>query len=124
MAIKRGDVIVAAMAGDFGNPRPALVIQSDLFNPTHSSLVICPITSHLLDAPLFRLTLKPTSENGLKNESQLMIDKITAVKRERIGAKAGQLSAVQMTKVDEALRIWLGLGNGARPVPSDSRHSS
>jgi len=98
MAIKRGDVIVAAIAGGFGKPRPALVIQSDLFNPTHSSLVICPITSHLLDAPLFRLTLKPTSENGLKNESQLMIDKLAAVNRERIGKKICRLSVAQMTK--------------------------
>jgi mRNA interferase MazF len=111
VAIKRGDVIVAATAGDFGKPRPALVIQSDLFNPTHSSLVICPITSHLLDAPLFRSTLKPTSENGLKTESQLMIDKLTAVKRERIGKRIGQLSAAQMTKVDDVLRMWLELGN-------------
>jgi len=110
VAIKRGDVIVVATAGDFGKPRPAVVIQSDLFNPTHSSLVICPITSHLLDTPLFRLTLKPTSENGLKIESQLMIDKLTAVKRERIGKRIGQLSAAQMTKVDDALRMWLELG--------------
>ena len=110
MAIKRGDGILAAMAGDFGKPRPALVIQSDLFNPTHSSLVICPITSNLLDAPLFRLTLKPTSENGLKNESQLMIDKLAAVKCRRIGKKIGQLSAAQMTRVGDALRMWLELG--------------
>jgi mRNA interferase MazF len=88
VAIKHGDVIVTATAGDF-----------------------CPITSHLLDAPLFRLTLKPTSGNGLKTESQLMIDKLTTVKRERIGKRIGQLSLAPMTKVGDALRMWLELGN-------------
>jgi mRNA interferase MazF len=109
--MRRGDVVVAASSGDIGKPRPALVIQSDLFNSTHSSLVICPITTHLLDAPLFRLTIRPRPDNGLKTESQLMIDKLTAVTRERIGKKIGQLSAGQMLKVNDALRMWLELGN-------------
>ena len=107
--MKRGDIVVSAARGDFGKPRPALIVQSDLFNPTHSSFVICPITSHLLDAPLFRLTIRPSPGTGLKNESQLMVDKLTAVKRERIGKKIGQLDAVQMARVTEALRLWLDL---------------
>lgn len=109
--MKRGDVVVAAAPGDFGKPRPALVIQSDLFNPTHPSLVICPITSHLIDAPLFRLMIEPTPNNGLKKKSQLMVDKLVVVKRERIGERIGLLSASQMAKVNDALRMWLELGN-------------
>jgi mRNA interferase MazF len=107
--MKRGDIVVSASPGEFGKPRPALIVQSDFFNPTHASFVICPITSHLLDAPLFRLAVRPSPGNGLKKESQLMVDKLTAVKRERISKKIGQLDAAQMARVTEALRLWLEL---------------
>ena len=100
---------MSAAPGDFGKPRPALVVQSDLFNPTHASLVICPITSHLVDAPLFRLTIPPTRANGLKAESQIMVDKITAIYRERIGKRIGRLSDSEVEQVDRALLLWLGI---------------
>ena len=93
--MKRGDVVVAAAPGDFGKPRPALVVQSNFFNPTHSSVVICPFTPHLIGAPLFRVA----------------IDKFAALKRERIGKLIGHLSASQMSRVSDALRMWLELGN-------------
>ena len=63
--MKRGDIVIAVTPGDYGKPRPAAVVQSDIFNPTHASITLCPITSHLVDAPLFRLSLQPTTENGL-----------------------------------------------------------
>ena len=100
---------MSAAPGDFGKPRPALVVQSDLFNPTHASLVICPITSHLVDAPLFRLTISPSHENGLKSESQIMVDKITAINRERIGKRIGRLIDTELAEVDRALLLWLGI---------------
>jgi mRNA interferase MazF len=100
---------VSAAPGDFGKPRPALVVQSDLFNPTHASLVICPITSHLVDAPLFRLTIEPSQENGLKTESQIMVDKITAINRERVGKRVGRLIDTELAEVDRALLLWLGI---------------
>jgi mRNA interferase MazF len=60
--VKRGAIVVVAARGAYtGKPRPALVVQSDLFNPTHASVTICPITSDCVDAPLFRLTLPPGS---------------------------------------------------------------
>lgn len=108
--VSRGDVIVSAGPGDFGKPRPAVVVQSDLFNPTHASIVICPITSYLVDAPLFRLMVRPSAENGLKIESQIMVDKITAVRRERIGRRAGRMSDAEMSAIDRALALWLQLG--------------
>lgn len=108
--MNRGDIVVSAAPGDYGKPRPALIVQSDLFNPTHASVVICPITSYLVEAPLFRLTIKPAAENGLKTQSQIMVDKVMAVRRTRIGKKIGRLSNTQMADVDQALRIWLELG--------------
>ncbi|MDX8409270.1 MAG: type II toxin-antitoxin system PemK/MazF family toxin [Mariprofundales bacterium] len=67
--MKRGDVVVCALAGDYGKPRPAVVVQSDLFNPTHASIVVCPITSHLVEAPLFRINIPANSKTGLKKPS-------------------------------------------------------
>lgn len=110
LEITRGDVVVSSSPGAYGKPGPALVVQSDLFNPTHSSIVICPITSHLVDAPLFRLPLSPSRENGLKAESQIMVDKITAVKREHIAKKIGKLSEAESASVDRALALWLEIG--------------
>ena len=111
--MKRGDVVISSAPGDYGKPRPALVVQSDLFNPTHASIVICPITTHLVDAPLFRLLLEPSAANGLKAESQIMVDKVMAVKRDRIGKRIGAITAEEMVQVDVALRTWLDLGPGS-----------
>jgi mRNA interferase MazF len=111
--MKRRDVVISSAPGDYGKPRPALVVQSDLFNPTHASIVICPITTHLVDAPLFRLPLKPSAANSLKAESQIMIDKVMAVKRERIGKRIGAVTPQDMARVDLALRTWLDLDVGS-----------
>jgi mRNA interferase MazF len=110
LEITRGDVVVSSSPGDFGKPRPALVVQSDLFNPTHSSIVICPITSHLVDAPLFRMSISPSRENGLKAESQIMVDKIAAVRREHIAKKIGRINDAEAASVERALAIWLEIG--------------
>jgi mRNA interferase MazF len=110
MEINRGDVVIAGAPGDYGKPRPAVVVQADLFNSTHVSVVVCPITSLLLDAPLFRLTITPSGANGIKTESQVMIDKMMALKRERIRRRVGRLSAAEMRSIERAMRLWLGLG--------------
>jgi mRNA interferase MazF len=113
--MNRGDIVVSAAPGDYGKPRPAVVVQSDSFNPTHASVVICPITSHVVDAPLFRLAIEPAPENGLKTASQIMIDKITAVKRERLGKRIGRLTASQLARVNRALATWLDLADQPKP---------
>lgn len=109
MEVKRGDVVTCAAPGDYGKPRPAVVVQSDLFNPTHASITLCPITSNLQTVPLFRLNLSPSADNGLKKPSQIMIDKINSQPSKRIGSVIGRLSADQMRAVDAALRLWMGL---------------
>lgn len=111
LEISRGDVVVCASPGEYGKPRPAVVVQSDLFNDTHASIVICPITSHLVDATLFRPTIRPSRENGLVAESQIMVDKMTAVSCQRIAKRVGKISEVELTKVDRAMTLWLGLAS-------------
>jgi len=107
--VKRGDVIVVAMQGDYGKPRPALVIQSDLFNETHAGVTVAPVTSAIVDAPLFRLTVDPSSSNGLRSVSQVMVDKVTAIRRDRIGKAIGRLDDNTMIRVNRAVALWFGL---------------
>jgi mRNA interferase MazF len=109
MDIKRGDVVICAAPGDYGKPRPAVVVQSDLFNGTHSSVAVCLITSHMEDAPLFRITVSAGKTTGLTAESQVMVDKVIAIPRSRITGLAGALSAGALKEVDHVLRLWLDL---------------
>lgn len=108
--MKRGDVvIVTARGADTGKPRSALVLQSDLFNATHGSVTICPITSDCIDAPLFRLPLPPGERTGLRVASQLMIDKVSTVPRSAITGEVGRCSEPEQDAVADALRLWLEL---------------
>lgn len=111
MEIKRGDIVLCVVAGDFGKPRPALVAQSDLYNPTHASAAVLPITSHRVEAPLFRKDINPNRTNGLKVPSQIMVDKVTAVRRDRIREKIGRASPAVIAATDTALALFLGLSS-------------
>lgn len=107
--LQKGDVVICALSGDYGKPRPGIIVQSDLFNATHSSITICPVTSHLVAAPLFRLDLEPTAQNGLKKSSQIMVDKITSLQRDKVQQKIGAVTIEQFSALNHALKIWLNL---------------
>ncbi len=107
--MKRGEVVTVALPGDYGKPRPAVIVQADLFNDTHASITVVPVTSSLVNAPLFRLAIEPSPRNGLRTLSQLMVDKLTTVRRERIGATIGLLEPEPMTRLNRALALWLGI---------------
>ncbi len=103
----RGDLVTVAMAGDFGKPRPALVVQADQFAGT-GTVAILLISGTPIDAPLLRLTVEPNSTNGLQKVSQVMVDKVMAVKRERIGRPFGRLDDAAMVAVNRSLALFLG----------------
>jgi mRNA interferase MazF len=105
----RGDVVVCALPGAFGKPRPAVVVQADLFNPTHKSVVVCPVTSDLTGLTLFRIPIAASVATGLRRPSELMIDKISAILRTRITKRIGRLSRAQISHLGRALRLWLEL---------------
>lgn len=107
--MRRGDVVtLAGGEGDYsGKPRPAIVIQSDLFGDL-GSVVVLPLTSQLGDAPLFRIGITPTDRNGVNKASQIMLDKITAVRRDRIGQVIGRIEDDAMLAVTRALAVFLG----------------
>ena len=108
MEVSRGDVVLVAAKGDYaGKPRPAVVIQSDLFNPTHDSVTVCLITSELHEAPLFRPEVEPNRTNGLRTLSQVMVDKIFSAKRSKLSGKVGKLDKESMRKVDAAIKLWV-----------------
>jgi mRNA interferase MazF len=106
--VRRGDLVTVALQGDYGKPRPALVIQADQFADL-GSVVILPITSTLVDAPLLRPTIEPSADNGLRMASQIMLDKSMTVKADKIGSAFGHLDDASMVSVNRLLALVLGL---------------
>jgi len=108
--VKRGDIVLASGRGDFATkPRPALVVQSDVYNDAHGSVSLCPITSVLIGPSFFRLAIEPTDRNGLDRSSEIQIDKIQSVRRTGITDVTGSIELELQDRVDEALRRWLDL---------------
>ncbi len=97
-----------AMQGDFGKPRPALVIQSNQFRDL-GSITVLPITSTLIDAPLLRITVQPGTENGLQKPSQVMVDKAMTIKRDKVGPAFGHIDANTLVEVERCLAVFLGI---------------
>jgi mRNA interferase MazF len=109
--MRRGDVVTVAAAGDFGKPRPAVIVQTDALPESHASVVICQLTSDVIDAADFRVTVTPTSENGLRVQSQVMADKSVTMRRARVGRHIGRLSADDMARLNTALAFVIGLSD-------------
>ncbi len=104
----RGDFVAVAIQGDFGKPRPALVIQADQFD-AHTSVTVLPVTSTLVAAPLLRITVEPNAGNGLQKPSQVMIDKAMTVKRDKLGPAFGRIDVNLMVEVERCLAVFLGI---------------
>ena len=109
--MRRGDLVTVAATGDYGKPRPAVIVQTDAFPESHASVVVCQLTSELVDAPDFRVSVDPTPENGLRVKSQVMADKPVTIRRDRIGQRIGRLGNQEMTKLSAALAFVLGLAD-------------
>jgi mRNA interferase MazF len=104
----RGDFVTIAMQGDFGKPRPALVIQADQFDE-QATVTVLPVSSTLVNAPLFRITVQPSVGNGLQKPSQVMVDKAMTVKRDKLGQAFGRIDADAMVEVERCLAVFLGI---------------
>jgi mRNA interferase MazF len=109
--MRRGDVVMVAASGDYGKPRPAVIVQTDAFPETHASVVICQLTSEVVDAPDFRITIDPSETNGLKARSQIMADKPVTVRRTRIGQSIGRLDDDDLGLLNVALAFVMGLAD-------------
>jgi mRNA interferase MazF len=104
--IRRGDLVTVSLQGDYGKPRPALVVQSDLLADL-DSVVLCPVTSDLHNAQ-FRVTVEPNPANGLRVLSQVMVDKLSTLPRSKISEPLGCLDAERLKAVDRALLLVIG----------------
>lgn len=99
--------MTVVLSREYGKPRPALVVQSDLFDE-HPSVTLLPLTTDLRPTPLFRIDIEPRRENGLREPSQIMVDKVQTVSRGKIGRRIGGLTDDEMLAVDRALALFLG----------------
>ncbi len=107
--MKRGDIVTVALSGDYGKPRPALVVQSD--HLAGESVIVVLLTSTLRDAPLYRLPLPPDEATGLREPSQVMIDKLATVRRDRIGSVIGRADDTTMLALSRMLAFVIGLSD-------------
>ena len=110
--MRRGDIWTAAAgSGYVGRPRPVVIVQDDRFDAT-ASITVCATTTDPTDAPLFRLVIEPDELNRLREQSKLMVDKLTTVRRSKLGEQIGRLSDDDMLRLNRAIVVFLGLAGG------------
>ncbi len=108
MDVTHGAIVLVTGPDDLP-PRPCVVVQSDLYNATHATITVCPLTSIMGGEALFRVAMSPREHNGLTAECEVQVDRITSVARTRITAVIGHASPTRMEQIDQALRRWLML---------------
>lgn len=106
--VRHGSIVLVD-GPDGLEPRPCVVVQSDLFNATHATITVCPLTGVMGGEALFRVAMSPREHNGLTAECEVQVDRITSVARTRITAVIGTASPTRMEQIDQALRRWLML---------------
>src|SRR5258708_23056180 len=111
LSVTRGEIYTAAARGPYtGKPRPVVVVQDDRFDAT-GSVTICPFSTNPVDAPLIRLAIDPTDQNGLDQASRLMVDKVTTVPRSSLGERLGRLADHELVQINRSLIVFLGLAS-------------
>jgi mRNA interferase MazF len=112
--MKRAEIWTVAGGPDCaGKPRPAVILQEDAFEGT-GSVTLCPFTTHLVDAPLIRLAVEPSKQNGLQSASHLMVDKITTVTRSKLQKRIGILRDEDIVRLNRAVLVFVGLAGRQR----------
>ncbi|MEX2551195.1 MAG: type II toxin-antitoxin system PemK/MazF family toxin [Nitriliruptoraceae bacterium] len=106
--MRRGEIWTVSSTGDAGKPRPAVLVQDDLFDGT-ASVTLCVFTSDATEAPILRLLVEPDEQNGLRTPSRLMVDKLVTVPRARLGARVGRLGDEDIVRLNRAMLVFLGM---------------
>lgn len=110
--MRRAEIWTVAGGTDYtGKPRPAVIVQDDRFDT--DSVTVCPFTTDPTEAPLFRLSIVPSPTNGLRDPSQLMVDKLTTVRRSRLGDQLGVLDEADIVRLNRAMVVFLGIATSA-----------
>lgn len=108
--MRRGDIVTVAAAGDYGKPRPAVIVQSDHLLGA-DSIIVCPLTSTERDAPLVRLPIDPSPTTGLRQRSYVMVEKVMALAAKRCGKVIGRLDDDSLLLLNQRLAFTLGLAD-------------
>jgi mRNA interferase MazF len=112
--MKRGEIWTVSGGGDYtGRPRPAVIVQDDRFDAT-ASITICAFTTDPTEAPLFRILVDPSDENGLRSPSRLMVDKLTTVSKAKMGSQLGRLDDEDMVRLNRAILVFLGMAGSSK----------
>lgn len=106
--MKRGEIWSVAGGVYAAKPRPALIVQEDLFDQT-ASVTVAPFTSTLTDAPFLRIRIPRSDLAGLDRDSDIMVDKLTTVRRSNVHTRLGRVTSDQLVEVEQALMTFLGL---------------
>jgi mRNA interferase MazF len=107
--ITRGDVVLMVVPSDLGRPRPGIVVQADELTADFSTILVCPVSSDLQERLLVRPLIEVAPENGLRLRSQIMTDKLVALRRDRIRRVIGRIDTETSERLDSALLLVLGL---------------
>jgi mRNA interferase MazF len=107
--VKRGDVVLLVAQGDMGKPRPGVIVQADELGDTTNSILVCPMSSDVTEFDQIRPVVEPSAANGLRLRSQIMTDKINALRRDRIRQVLGSLDDEASARLNGALFLVLGL---------------
>lgn len=115
MTLTRGDIVIAVFPGELGKPRPAVIFQRDELLGLFSTILCCPMTTHLIDAPTLRPIIAPNAENGLQEVSQIMVEKLSPLRKDVIRQRIGQLSSGELKRLETALIHITGLDLATGP---------
>jgi mRNA interferase MazF len=107
--VKRGDVVLLVAQSDMGKPRPGVIVQADELGDATTSVLVCPMSSEVTELHRLRPVVEPTANNGLRLRSQIMTDKINALRRDRVRQVLGSLDDEASEQLDSALLLVLGL---------------
>jgi len=107
--MRRGELVIVSAQGDYGKPRPAVVIQNDRLDEMVDSVTVCFLTTNLIEGRRFRIDVQPKADNGLRERSQVQIDKIMTFPREKVRGPVGRLTSEELRKIDRGLLLLLDL---------------
>ena len=110
---RRGDIYLVRLDPTVGHEiqktRPAVIIQNDVSNRYSRITIVAAISSQFSDPPFPREVVIEPTESGLPKRSAVIVNQIRSVDRQRLAKKLGRLSSQSLRRVDEAVKISLGL---------------
>lgn len=113
MIVKRGDVFYADLSpvigSEQGGVRPVIVIQNDIGNKYSPTIIIAAITSQINKAKLPTHIELKASDYGLPKDSVVLLEQIRTIDKKRLREKIGHFDDDMMGKVNECLKISIGL---------------